>query len=152
MYNDDTGWLFEINQKSRKKMGRNKSQSDDELKLLAALRALVRNAVVVEWHGDERHKNEFVRGIYRLVAPALLGGQLHSVKLTVKDHAQGEGERMLLHALRSVRIEKAPLGTLPNSVKTVGTAQPTTGLTASITDLLKNAIRDSDDKPFDLRK
>lgn len=110
-------------------MADNKSQSDDALKLSATLRVLVRNAVMVKRHGGERHKNEFVRGVYRLVAPALLGEQLHSVKLTAKNYAQGKGERMLLHALRGGRIGKAPLGTLPNSVKTVGTAQPTTGLT-----------------------
>lgn len=151
LVNDDSGWLLAINRKGVKKMGDNMSQSRPSLQAIAALRALVRRAVVVERHGDAMHGNEFVNAIYRLLVPVQIDGQLYRVKLTVKDLQQGSDARMLLHALETAEIESAPLGTLPNSPASagVGTAQPTTGRTVTIADLLRGA-KLSDGQPFDL--
>ena len=97
------------------------------------------------------HRNEYVQWIYRLAAPALIEGRLYRLKLTVKDWQQGSQSRKLLHALEAVEIESALPGTLLNSPQAngVGTAQPTTGRTLTIAELLAGAKR-NDGMPFDL--
>ena len=149
--NNDTGWLLRLNRKSVKKMGDNMSQSRPSLQAVAALKALVRRAVVVERHADSMHRNEYVQWIYRLAAPALIEGRLYRLKLTVKDWQQGSQSRKLLHALEAVEIESALPGTLLNSPQAngVGTAQPTTGRALTIAELLAGASR-NDGMPFDL--
>lgn len=149
LVNDDAGWLLTINRKAVKKMGDNTEQPRPSLQAVAALRELVRQAVVVERHPDARHGNANVLAVYRLLAPLLIDDQLYRVKLTVKDFAQGADLRKLLHALDTVEMESAPLGTLPNSPAKagVGTTQPTTGRTVSIADLLRGALL-QDGKPF----
>ena len=141
LVNDDSGWLLAVNRKAVKKIGDNVAQSSASLQAVAALRELVRHAVVVERHPDDRHGNAYVQAVYRLVAALQIDGTLYRVKLTVKDFAQGADLRKLLHALDTAEIEGAPLGTLPNSPAEagVGTTQPTTGRTVSIADLLRGA-------------
>ena len=149
--NSDTGWLLRLNRRSVKKMGDNMSQARPSLQTVAALKALVRRAVVVERHADLMHRNEYVEWIYRLVAPALIEGRLYRLKLTVKDLQQGSQSRKLLHALEAVEIESALPGTLLNSPQAngVGTTQPTTGRVLTIAELLAGARR-NDGMPFDL--
>jgi hypothetical protein len=80
---------------------------------------------------------------HRLYAPVLIDGVLYRVKLTVKDYVLNDGgKRKNLHAIETVEIEKenALLGTLlSNSMNQ--TAQPTTGRTISIANLMQGAIR-----------
>ncbi|MDR1350731.1 MAG: hypothetical protein LBJ59_08175 [Zoogloeaceae bacterium] len=149
LYNDDSGWVFGLNRKSQKKIADNLEQTEASLQASMALRELVKNAVVAERHPDARHENEFVTAIYRAYASAAIEGQVFRVKLTAQQFAQGNDVRKILHALEAMEIENAPLGTLPNSSgKKVGTAQPTTGRTITIADLLKSAIR-NDGTPFE---
>ena len=138
--NDDTGWELRINRNSRKKIGDNQDQSTAELQAVAAIELLARHAVVAEKHPDFEHYNEFVLAIYRLYAPLEINGEMHRVKLTVKDYI-GPDAKKALHALAAVEIENAPLGTLPTSVseETLQSGQPTTGRTLSIADLLAGA-------------
>lgn len=139
LLNEDANWLLSINKKGSKKLT---SQDRPSLQALAVLRDLVLRAVVAERHLDLRHKNEFVRSVLRLYAPALIGDRLYRVKITVKDFAQGSDVRKLLHALEAVEIESAPLGTMPTSpFSGVGSTQPTTGRTVNIADLLRGAQR-----------
>ncbi len=140
LYNADTGWLLMINKKSRDKMGDNADMSTAESKAVAGIESLAKHAVVAESHLDVEHHNEFVNAIYRLYAPVQIGGVLYRAKLTVKDFST-TGKPKTLHALAAVEIENAPLGTLPSSTdeSALQTAQPTTGRTITITDLLKNA-------------
>ncbi|MBS7349377.1 MAG: minor capsid protein, partial [Comamonas sp.] len=149
LVNDDTGWLLTVNRKGVKKMGDNKEQSTATLQTIAALQELVRRAVVVERHADTAHENEYVLAILRLMVPVKIGGLVYRVKLTVKEFRQGREARTLLHALEAVEIENAPLGTLPNSPlkEGMGTTQPTTGRTISISELLKNAL-DNAGQPY----
>lgn len=148
LVNLDTGWELVVNQKSRKKIGDNEAQSRESLLAVAALAELVRNAVLVENHADKAHHNEFVAAISRLYVPVRIASKLYRVKLTVKALQQGGDVRKLLHALVAVEIGNAPLGTLPNSSDVeVGTAQPTTGRTLSIAELLAGATL-ADGKPI----
>ncbi|MDR2092329.1 MAG: minor capsid protein [Azoarcus sp.] len=148
LFNDDSGWLLGLNRKSYKKIADNTDQTSQELQAVGALEQLVRRAVVAEKHPDTRHQNEYVQSVFRLYAPLRIGDAIYRVKLTVKNLAQGNDRRKILHALDAVEIESAPLGTLPNSGKSaVGTGQPTTGRTITIDDLLRGAQRD-DGTPF----
>ena len=151
LVNDDTGWLLAVNRKGVKKMGDNAAQSQPSLQAVAALRDLVRHAVVVERHADTQHANEYVVAIVRMAAPVEIAGQLYRVKLTIKQMQQGGQSSVLLHALEAAEIENAPLGTLPNSLDKarVGTAQPTTRPTITIAELLAAALR-QDGSPFTL--
>lgn len=138
--NDDTGWLFQINKKGRKKIGDNEEQSIAELQAVSGIAQLSRHAVVAESHPDIEHHNEFVKAVYRLYAPLAINGVLYRVKLTVKDY-RAIGNKKMLHALAAVEIENAPLGTLPTSSAEalVQSGQPTTGREISISDLLSGA-------------
>lgn len=148
LVNDDSGWLLAVNRKGVKKMGDNMAQSQPSLQAVAALRELVRRAVVVERHADVQHGNEYVVAIVRMAVPVEIEGQLYRVKLTVKQMQQGGRSAVLLHALEAVEIENAPLGSLPNSLNQarVGTTQPT-GRTVTIAELLAAALR-QDGAPF----
>jgi Large polyvalent protein-associated domain 3 len=141
--NDDTGWVLRINKKGRSKMGDNPGLSATDSKAVAALPALAQRAVVAERHADDTHHNEFVSAVYRLYVPLLIGDQLYRVKLTVKEYKPGAVVAgTMLHALSSVEIENAPLGTVPASdTKKVALqqAQPTTGRAVSVRDLLRGA-------------
>lgn len=132
-------------------MGDNAAQSQPSLQAVAALRDLVRHAVVVERHADTQHANEYVVAIVRMAVPVEIAGQLYRVKLTIKQMRQGGQSSVLLHALEAAEIENAPLGTLPNSLdkSRVGTAQPTTGRRITIAELLAAALR-QDGSPFTL--
>lgn len=148
LLNADTGWLLKINGKGRKKMGDNADQSAAEIKAVAGIEQLARVAVVAERHRDDRHNNPFVTSVLRMYAALVLEGILYRVRLTVKDY----GNPRTLHALSAIEIENAPLGILPASGgidPPLQQAQPTTGRSASIRDLLKNAT-DNDGKPYDL--
>jgi hypothetical protein len=98
-------------------------------------------------HGDTAHNNEHVKAIHRLYAPVLIDGVLYRVKLTVKDYVftTGMAARKNLHAIETLEIEKgnALLGTVPSysTSNDVQTAQPTTGRTISIANLMQGVIR-----------
>ncbi len=152
--NQDSGWNLVIAKVDRKKMGDNSDLSAADSKAVAAIRDLVDRAVVAETHGDARHANENVTAIHRLYAPAIIEGIAYRVKLTVKDYALNDGtQRKNLHALEAVEIESAPMGTVPpNSQASVDavpwTAQPTSGRTFTIAELLSGAKRDGDGQSF----
>lgn len=139
--NDDTGFDLRINKLGRKKMGDNAEQSDAELKAVAKLKELAKNAIVAERHADDRHANPDVKAVLRLYAPLSIDGVLYRVRLTVKDY----GNPKTLHALSALEIENAPLGTLPaySGAGALQQGQPTTGRTMSISDLLRNAMLES---------
>lgn len=149
LVNDDSGWLLAINRRGVKKMGDNAAQSPAELAAVAALRDLVRQAVVAERHADTRHGNAFAEAIFRMFAPLEIGGTLYRVKLTVKSMVNPDNPRKLLHALGATEMESAPLGTLPTSTgdPALQSTQPTTGRTISIADLLRGAVL-QDGRPF----
>jgi len=149
LINLDAGWLLKINGKSRKKMGDNADQSTAELKAVAGIERLARFSVVAERHADERHHNPDVVAVLRLYVPLLLSGNLYRVRLTVKDY----GDPRMLHALSAIEIENAPLGILPSysssELPELQKAQPTTGRSVSIKQLLQGAT-DNRGNPFDL--
>lgn len=149
--NNDTGWNLRINKNGRKKMGDNEEQSDAELKAVAGIRALAKNAVVAESHPDLEHRNAFVLAVYRLYVALAIDGNVYRVKLTVKDYV-GTAAKKELHALAAVEIENAPLGTLPTSSAeaSVQSGQPTTGRTLNIADLLRGAILNDGATPYEL--
>lgn len=138
--NADTGWIFKVNKKGRDKMGDNADLTANESKAVAGIESLARHAVVAEIHADHEHHNPDVSAVFRLYAPVSIGGVMYRVKLTVKDY-KTSGLPKLLHALAAVEIENAPLGTLPSysDAEAFQTAQPTTGRTLTIAELLKNA-------------
>lgn len=145
LLNLDTGWRLTINGKGRKKMGDNADQSATEIKAVAGIEQLARVAVVAELHEDERHRNPDVKAVLRLYAPLAIDGALYRIRLTVKNY----GDPRMLHALSAVEIENAPLGILPSysSAEALQKAQPTTGRTLSVSDLLRGAQR-HDGQPF----
>lgn len=147
LINNDTGWLLTVGKKDRQKMGDNKQLSHQTSQAIQGIKELVENAVVAETHQDIKHNNERVIAVHRLYVPALIDGQLHRVKLTVKDYVLNDGsERKNLHAIEAVEIENALLGTLPSDIK--GTVQPTIGHKVSIVNLLKGVKHDGDDGMF----
>lgn len=149
LLNSDTGWLFKINSKSRKKMGDNAGQSAAEMKAVAGIEQLALLAVVAERHADEKHNNPGVESVLRLYAPLAMDGVLYRVRLTVKDY----GDPRILHALSAIEIKNAPLGILPSysdlERSKLQKAQPTTGRKVTLTDLLKNATRNNGE-PYEL--
>ena len=140
LVNEDTKWVFKINKKGRQKMGDNADLSAADSKSIASIEDIARAAVLTESHPDLEHHNEFVSMIHRFYSAAMIDGVLYRVKLTVKDFI-GHPPKKELHALASIEIENALLGTLPSSTdkSVLQTAQPTTGRTITITELLKNA-------------
>lgn len=151
LLNEDTGWLLRVNKKGRSKMGDNPDMSANDSKAVAGLHELTRWAVLAERHVDDTHQNEFVAAVYRFYAPLRVAGQACRVKLTVKEYKSGAGVAgRMLHALSSVEIENAPLGTLPASTyekQVLQQAQPTTGRFVSVRELLRGAQR-HDGSPF----
>lgn len=141
LINDDTGWLFRVNQKGRKKMGDNADLSAAESKAVAGIERLVQNAIVAERHADIEHGNPDVAAVLRLYVPVDIAGVMYRAKLTVKDYKTAGEPKRLLHALAAIEIESAPLGTLPSysGAKALQTAQPTAGRTLSIASLLAGA-------------
>jgi hypothetical protein len=147
IHNADTGWDLLINKKGRAKMGDNGDLTPADSKAVAGLLDLVNRAVLAETHSDDEHQNGDVQAIHRLYAPVLIDGVLYRVKLTVKDYVftTGMAARKNLHAIETLEIEKgnALLGTVPSysTSNDVQTAQPTTGRTISIANLMQGAIR-----------
>ena len=80
----------------------------------------------------------------------MVGERLYRVQLTVKDYSKGESPHKL-HALESFESEGALLGILPTSSPdgAVQSAQPTTGRTLSIEELMRGAMR-NDGKPYEI--
>lgn len=131
-------------------MGDNADLTLHELQAVAALPDLVWHAVLVESHVDLEHGNPQVLMIHRLYAPLTIGCHLFRVKLTVKTFAPGSVGDRVLHALSAAEIENAPLGTLPVHEilkEPKPQAQPTTGRTMTIADLLRGA-RQNDGHPI----
>lgn len=141
LVNADTGWRFSINKSSRKKMGGNPDLSAVDSKAVAGIGQLVISAILVENHPDIEHGNEFISMIHRFYTAVSIDGVLYQVKLTAKCFIPESGKDRVLHALSAIEIENALLGTLPSSTdkSVLQTAQPTTGRTVTITELLKNA-------------
>ncbi|UNU73304.1 hypothetical protein LU293_09615 [Moraxella nasovis] len=152
IYNHDTGWNLQVGKKDRKKMGDNNNLSHATSQAVQGIKELVRNAVVAETHQDVKHGNERVTAIHRMYVPADINGQLHRVKLTIKDYSLNDGtKRKNLHAIEAIEIENALLGTLPPDATNgviQGVAQPTTGHKLSIVNLLKGVKHDGDDGVF----
>lgn len=147
LLNSDTSWRLKINGKGRKKMGDNADQSIAEVRAVAGIEQLARVAVVADRHEDEHHHNPDVKSVLRLYAPLSLDGVLYRVRLTVKDY----GDPRMLHALSAIEIENAPLGILPSysspDESGLQKAQPATGRTISVSDLLRGAQL-NDGQPF----
>lgn len=155
LHNNDTNWDLTISGKDRKKMGDNRNLSHPTSQAVAGLTDLVSNAVLAETHQDNKHSNPDVKAVHRLYAPVQIGDTLYRVKLTVKQYefTTGQPSSKNLHAIEAVELEKenALLGTLPSystSNNDVQKAQPTTGHSLSIAQLLSDTIRDGDVKPF----
>lgn len=146
--NDDSGWLLSISSLGRKKMGDNKDQSKEDSKAVSALQQLVQAAVIGERHSDLKHENVNVKAIYRLFAAMRIKDELYRVQLTVKDYDLPDKPHKL-HALESLKIESAPLGTLPaySSDESLQRAQPTTGHFVSI-DQLIDGVRRNDEELY----
>lgn len=152
LINDDTGWVLSVGKKDRKKMGNNNELTHATSQAVQGLDELVKHAIVAETHTDNRHNNPDVKAVHRLYAPAMIDGQLYRVKLTVKDYqfTTGQEGKKALHAIEAVEIENALLGTVPSysTSNDVQTAQPTTGHSISVADLLDGVKRDGDKLPF----
>jgi SPP1 gp7 family putative phage head morphogenesis protein len=148
--NDETGWLLTINRAARKKMGDNEDQTPVDSKAVAVLEALARHAVIGERHMDGKHSNPYVQAIYRMFSAMTIGERVYRVQLTVKDYGDADDPHKL-HALESFEIEGALLGILPTSSPdgAVQSAQPTTGRTLSIEELMRGAMR-NDGKPYEI--
>jgi hypothetical protein len=150
LHNDDTGWNLVVGKKGRNKMGDNENLSRSTTQSVFAIKELISNAVLAESHQDSKHGNEHVIAVHRLYAPIDINGNLYRVKLTVKDYILNDGKgRKNLHAIEAVEIENehAPMGTLPSDAMQ-GIAQPTSGRSLSIAQLLSGAIRDGDSQAF----
>jgi catechol 2,3-dioxygenase-like lactoylglutathione lyase family enzyme len=140
--NRDTGWVMRVNKKSRDKMGYNPDLSAADSKAVAGIDQLVRYAVLAENQPDIEHHNPQVETVHRFYAAVLIDGVLYRVKLTGKTFTSDSGHGKVLHALSSIQIENALLGTVPayeTDKPSKPQAQPTTGRTLTITELLKNA-------------
>ena len=140
--NADTGWVFKVNKKGRDKMGDNAELTTADSKAVSGIDQLVRHAVLAENHPDIEHQNPQVETVHRLYAAVLIDGVLYRVKLTAKTFTMKSGKDKVLHALSSIEIENALLGTLlahETEKPSKPQAQPTTGRTITIADLLKNA-------------
>lgn len=152
LYNKDTGWVLQVGKKDRKKMGNNKELSHTTSQSVQGIEELVTNAIVAETHEDVKHNNPDVIAVHRMYVPALIDGQLHRIKLTVKDYVftTNQTSKKSLHAIEAVEIENSLLGTVPSysAPKGVQKAQPTTGSKLSITTLLKGVKHDGDDGIF----
>ena len=150
--NEDTGWSLSVSKEGASKIAKNRDQSLSGLQSVAGISDLVRRAVRAESHPDYKRSNPDLQAIHRLYAPVEIGGRLYRAKLTVRDYAgKASGNKTTLHALESIEIENAPLGTSPapllQSVTGDESAQPTTARKVSIADLLEGAT-DADGKPF----
>ena len=151
LHNNEQNWDLQISSKDRKKMGDNAKLPKHTTQAVAGIRDLAKNAVLVETHEDAKHSNPDVIAIHRLYAPVQIGDTLYRAKLTVKDYSQKDGNQFKnLHAIETVEIETAGLGTLPTAKQSVQkSAQPTTLRdTVSISQLLQNAKSDIDGKPL----
>lgn len=150
LFNADTGWVLRINKNGRSKMGDNPQLTPVESRAIAGIEALVEHAVLAESHADVEHRNPQVLAIHRLYAALEICGDLYRIKWTVKSFAIAVGQGEILHAIQAVEIENAPLGTLPAHEAPMvpkPQAQPATGRTISVRDLLVGAQR-HDGKPF----
>ncbi|ULJ66677.1 PLxRFG domain-containing protein [Wielerella bovis] len=141
LHNDDMGWDLRVSKDDRKKMGNNRYLLHETSQAVAGIQDLVKHAVLVETHKDTQHGNERVKAVHRLYAPVEIAGKLFRVKLTVKDYVLNDGGKQKnLHAIETAEIENAPMGTVPPDVSMKQeAAQPTSGLTLSIADLLRGA-------------
>ncbi|ANB91483.1 hypothetical protein MOVS_05240 [Moraxella ovis] len=147
LYNKDTGWVLQVGKKDRKKMGNNKELSHTTSQSVQGIEELVTNAVVAETHEDIKHQNTDVIAVHRLYVPALINGNLHRVKLTVKDYILTDGlERKNLHAIEAVEIETSVAGN--STTQPVGSSTNHNGSKLSITTLLKGVKHDGDDGIF----
>lgn len=147
LYNKDTGWVLQVGKKDRKKMGNNKELSHTTSQSVQGIEELVTNAIVAETHEDIKHQNTDVIAVHRLYVPALINGNLHRVKLTVKDYILTDGsERKNLHAIEAVEIETSVAGN--RTTQPVGSSTNHNGSKLSITTLLKGVKHDGDDGIF----
>lgn len=147
--NNDTGWRFTVSYQDWKKIATAPGQTDAGLRAVGGIKLLVERAILAESHTDMKGNLDVV-AVHRFYAPAVIGERFYRAKLTVREYAMKSGEeRKNLHALEAVEIEGAPPGIIPahESLAETQQAQPTTGHTLSIADLLRGAIRD-DGQPF----
>ena len=136
LHNEDMNWDLLVGKKDRQKMGDNENLAHYTSQAVTDIVSLVRYAVLAETHQDKQHNNNHVKAVHRLYAPVEIDGKLYRTKLTVKDYVLNNGtERKNLHAIETIEIENAPMGTLPSDAQGQGRAQPTSGRVLSITDL-----------------
>lgn len=142
LVNADTGWIFKVNKKGRQKMGDNADLSTADSKVIANIEDITRAAILVENHPDIEHTNPQVLTIHRFYTAVSIDSLLYLVRLTAKSFIPEFGNRRVLHALSAIEIENALLGTLPayeTGTPSKPQAQPTTGRTITIAEMLKNA-------------
>lgn len=140
--NADTGWDLTVGKNDRNKIAKWDGNADAVLQAVGGIESLVSNAVLAESHQDTEHHNPDVQGVHRFYAPVEIGGQMYRAKLTVKDYnGKANGQATKLHALEAIEIENAPMGTPPSysGAEALRTAQPTSGRTLSIADLLSGS-------------
>lgn len=136
LHNEDMNWELLVGKKDRRKIGDNENLAHHTSQAVTDIVSLVRYAVLAETHQDKQHNNNHVKAVHRLYAPVEIDGKLYRTKLTVKDYVLNNGtERKNLHAIETIEIENAPMGTLPSDAQGQGRAQPTSGRVLSITDL-----------------
>ena len=136
LHNEDMNWELLVGKKDRQKMGDNENLAHHTSQAVTDIVSLVRYAVLAETHQDKQHNNNHVKAVHRLYAPVEIDGKLYRTKLTVKDYVLNNGtERKNLHAIETIEIENAPMGTLPSDAQGQGRAQPTSGRVLSVTDL-----------------
>jgi len=143
LVNEETGWTLSLSANDARKMGNNPHMKAESSKAAIYARELVGAAHLAETHPDTHGHGS--QAVHRLYAPALIDGHLYRVRLTVLDFTDERGRRNL-HAIRAVEIENALLGTLPvadhSETEPASLAQPTTGRTISVVDLLRGVKRE----------
>lgn len=148
--NDDTGWSLVVGRDDWKKMAKWNEQTVSGLHAIGDLEDIVRLAIRAETHAD-KNGNQSVFAVHRLYSPVVIDGQMHRVKLTVKDYVLTDGkERKNLHALEAVEIESPGERHSHDTQGTLNAAPPAQALGRefSMADLLHGVKRDTDGQYF----
>lgn len=134
LINNHTGWELVVSQKDRKKMGDNEELTGIDSNIVLEIEKVIANAILVETHYDNK-TNKSVDFIHRLYAPVIIDDIVYRAKLTVQDYTTQLG-RKNIHAVESLEIEDAPMGTFPTNELT-SSDQPTSERTIRVADFLK---------------
>lgn len=156
--NNDTGWEISFGNKHLSKLFSQssiiKSLSPEHWQVISAIRNLVKNAVLSDTHTDRKAKGnsgeDHIAAVHRLYAPVAIGKKLLRVKLTIyemKDELQGKKFKNYELAEIDLPMRDGEMANQASPTSPLALAQKPDSV--SITDLLKNAIRDSDGLAFD---